>query len=41
VELEHRNLAMFGDNAEMMRGIFDSDNGWTGLLARYAALANR
>ncbi len=41
VELEHRNLATFGDQAEMMRGIFDSDNGWTGLLARYAALANR
>jgi uncharacterized protein YndB with AHSA1/START domain len=41
VELEHRNLGTFGDRAETMRGIFDSENGWTGLLARYAAFANR
>ncbi|HEY5927822.1 MAG TPA: SRPBCC family protein [Kofleriaceae bacterium] len=40
VELEHRNLATFGDRAETMRAIFDSDDGWTGLLARYAARAH-
>ena len=40
VELEHSNLATYGDRAETMRGIFDSENGWTGLLARYAALAD-
>ena len=40
VELEHRNLATYGDQAETMRGIFDSESGWTGLLARYSALAN-
>jgi uncharacterized protein YndB with AHSA1/START domain len=36
VELEHRNLEAFGDGAAEMRGIFDSDSGWNGLLARYA-----
>lgn len=41
VELEHRHLATFGSQAETMRGIFDSENGWAGLLARYAALADR
>ena len=41
VELEHRNLATFGERAETMRGIFDSDNGWAGLLTRYAALADQ
>lgn len=36
VELEHRNLEAFGEDASQMRGIFDSEGGWAGLLARYA-----
>jgi uncharacterized protein YndB with AHSA1/START domain len=45
VELEHRKLERYGDHAEMMRGIFDSEAGWTGTLgnlrqaAEQAALA--
>jgi len=39
VELEHRHLEFYGDNAPMMRGIFDSDGGWTGILQRFAAAA--
>jgi uncharacterized protein YndB with AHSA1/START domain len=39
VTLEHRKLHRYGDQAEMMRAIFDSENGWTGLLTAYAALA--
>jgi uncharacterized protein YndB with AHSA1/START domain len=37
VELEHRNLEAFGVRGEEMRGIFDSDGGWNGLLAAFAA----
>jgi uncharacterized protein YndB with AHSA1/START domain len=40
VELEHRNLGTFGDQADTMRGVFDSENGWSGLLARYAVIAD-
>jgi uncharacterized protein YndB with AHSA1/START domain len=36
VELEHRRLERYGDKAFMMKGIFDSDGGWSGLLGRYA-----
>ena len=39
VTLEHRRLERFGDQAEMMRTIFESENGWSGLLAAYAARA--
>jgi uncharacterized protein YndB with AHSA1/START domain len=39
VELEHRGLDAYGGRAEEMRGIFDSDAGWAGLLARYADAA--
>ena len=39
VELEHRNLDRFGAAADKMRGAFDSDGGWTGMLKRYAAWA--
>jgi uncharacterized protein YndB with AHSA1/START domain len=39
VELEHRHLEFYGDNAPMMKGIFDSDGGWTGILQRFAAAA--
>jgi len=41
VELEHRLLERYGDKAHQMRGIFDSDGGWTGLLARFAAHAEK
>jgi uncharacterized protein YndB with AHSA1/START domain len=37
VDLEHRLLERYGDRAEMMRGIFDSEEGWTSLLAKYGA----
>lgn len=37
VDLEHRLLRNFGARGEEMRGIFDSQGGWTGMLAAYAA----
>lgn len=37
VELEHRKLEAFGEAAETMRGVFDSEGGWTGLLGAFAA----
>lgn len=37
VTLEHRGLDAFGDQADMVRGIFDSPQGWPGLLDRFAA----
>jgi uncharacterized protein YndB with AHSA1/START domain len=39
VELEHRLLERYGDRALEMRGVFDSDRGWKGLLERFAAYA--
>jgi uncharacterized protein YndB with AHSA1/START domain len=36
LDLEHRLLERFGDDAEQMRATFDSDAGWVGLLKRYA-----
>ena len=39
VELEHRNLDRFGMAADAMRGAFDSDGGWSGMLKRYAEFA--
>jgi uncharacterized protein YndB with AHSA1/START domain len=39
VELEHRGLEAFGEKAEQMRQIFDSDGGWPGLLGRFAESA--
>lgn len=41
VDLEHRHLDAYGPAAETMRGVFDSEGGWTGLLALYAAAAGR
>lgn len=32
VELEHRKLERYGDQAQMMRAIFDSAEGWMGTL---------
>jgi uncharacterized protein YndB with AHSA1/START domain len=35
VELEHRGLESYGAAAEQMRSVFESDGGWSGLLARF------
>jgi uncharacterized protein YndB with AHSA1/START domain len=39
VELEHRGMEAFGGRAEEMRGVFDSEGGWRGLLARFGRAA--
>jgi hypothetical protein len=39
VELEHRRLDCYGPAAEQMRGIFDSEGGWTGILRLFAGRA--
>lgn len=39
VELEHRNIERFGDQAEAVRKALDSPEGWQGLLARFASAA--
>lgn len=36
VDLEHRLLERFGARAGEMRGVFDSQGGWTGLLDAFA-----
>jgi hypothetical protein len=36
IELEHRQLERYGETAEQMRGIFDSEGGWSGILRRFA-----
>jgi uncharacterized protein YndB with AHSA1/START domain len=41
VDLEHRNFARSGAGWESMRGMVDSPGGWGGLLARYAAEAEK
>lgn len=38
LDLRHRNLQRYGDNAEQMRAIFDDPSGWTGVLARFVDL---
>lgn len=40
VELEHRGLDAYGARRDEMRGIFDSDRGWKGLLDAFAARAS-
>jgi uncharacterized protein YndB with AHSA1/START domain len=40
VELEHRHLDRYGARRDQMRGIFDSEGGWTGLLASFARAAS-
>ncbi len=40
VELEHRHLDRYGARRDEMRGIFDSEGGWTGLLASFARAAS-
>lgn len=39
VDLEHRLLHYYGVKAPQMRGIFDSEQGWTGLLEAFASFA--
>ena len=36
IDLEHRLMDRFGANAEAMSQSFDSNEGWSGLLAAYA-----
>jgi uncharacterized protein YndB with AHSA1/START domain len=39
VELEHRHLDAYGARRDEMRGIFESEGGWSGLLALFARAA--
>jgi uncharacterized protein YndB with AHSA1/START domain len=39
VELEHRHLDHYGARRDEMRGIFESESGWSGLLASFACAA--
>ena len=39
VELVHRGLRSYGEKAEPMRAIFDSEGGWGGMLESYKARA--
>jgi len=39
VELEHRDLDRYGARRDEIRGIFDSEGGWSGLLASFAGAA--
>jgi len=40
VDLEHRLLHYYGEKTAQMRGIFDSEQGWKGLLDAFAARAS-
>jgi uncharacterized protein YndB with AHSA1/START domain len=40
VEVEHRCLDLYGAHGDEMRSIFDSERGWKGLLAPFAAAAS-
>lgn len=39
VDLRHRHLERYGDQAEHIRSIFDAPDGWNGILARFADIA--
>ncbi len=39
VELEHRHLDRYGARRDEMLGIFDSEHGWSGILASFARAA--
>jgi hypothetical protein len=41
IELEHRQLERLGAAAEGMRGAFDSEDGWNGILRRFAERARQ
>lgn len=40
VDLRHRHLERYGDQADAIRGIFGSPGGWNGILARFVDLAS-
>ena len=40
VELEHRGLDLYGERRDEMRGIFDSEGGWSGLLESFVRAAS-
>ena len=40
VDLEHRGLETYGDQAQAMHDTFSSPNGWSGMLADYAKVAS-
>jgi len=40
VELEHRDLAAYGDEAETMKKIFEAPDAWSRTVERYAESAN-
>ena len=40
VDVEHRLLRNFGARGEEMRGIFDSQGGWAGMLQAFATRAS-
>ena len=40
VEVEHRRLELYGARSDEMRGIFNSEMGWQGLLAAFAGSAS-
>ncbi len=40
VDLEHRGLEAYGTRGDEMRGIFDSDSGWRGLLGHFAGVVD-
>jgi hypothetical protein len=40
VELEHRGLDTYGDQAQAMRDAFDSDGGWGGILGAFLEAAS-
>ncbi len=41
VELRHRRLERYGDQADRMYAVFDSPGGWTGTLDRFVEAATR
>lgn len=40
VELEHRHLGRYGQQADQIHAVFDSEAGWGGLLAAFASRAS-
>ncbi len=39
VEFEHRNIERYGEQAEAVRAALDSEDGWSGSLEKFAAIA--
>lgn len=36
VELEHRGLEAYGEQAQQMQAVFDSPDGWTDILTQFS-----